>query len=68
MSQRTESAAPPGWQVVVEVDSRLEADLAVRMLSVNGIEALAVELGSARHGVFVAENDREAAGTVLDVR
>lgn len=68
MSQRTEPAAPPGWQAVVEVDSRLEADLAVRMLSVNGIDALAVELGSATYGVFVAESDREAAGTVLDVR
>ncbi len=68
MSQRVETTVPPGWQVAVEVDSRLEADLVVRMLAARDIDALAVELGAAEYGVFVAEDDRDAATTILDVR
>jgi hypothetical protein len=68
MSQRTVATAPSDWQIAVEVDSRLEADLVVRMLGGRDVEALAVQLGDGEFGVYVAEHDRNAADLILDVQ
>lgn len=68
MSQRTDATAPPGWQVAVEVDSRLEADLAARMLDVSEIDARVVEQAAGEFGVYVAEQDLDAATRILDIR
>jgi hypothetical protein len=65
MSQRT-SNAPAGWQVAAEVDSRLEADLAARLLAARGVEAAVVERGADDFAVYVAAGDIDAAGQVLD--
>lgn len=61
------ATAPPGWQVAVEVDSRLEADLAARMLHVREIDAQVVEQGTFAFAVYVAESDLDAATSILDV-
>lgn len=67
MAQRTGSDAPPGWQAAVQVDSRLEADLAAHMLAVRDISAEVVEHGALDFAVLVAAEDLEAASSVLDV-
>jgi hypothetical protein len=67
MKQRTVSTAPPGWQVAVEVDSRLEGDLAARLLAAGDIEATVIERGSNDFAVFVAAEQREQARRILDL-
>jgi len=66
MSQ-TASTVPPGWQVAAEVDSRLEADLAVRMLADRNVTAVAVERGPADFAVYVRDDDQDAAGAILNI-
>lgn len=66
MSQGT-STAPAGWHVAVEVDSRLEAELAVRLLAARGVEGVVVERKVGRFAVYVAEADRDLAARTLDV-
>ena len=68
MRQHTATTAPGGWEVAVLVDSRLEADLAVRMLAGRSVEAVVVQRGSQEFAVYVAEDDRATATAVLDVK
>jgi hypothetical protein len=67
MNRNAAATAPPGWQIAVEVDSRLEADLAVHMLATSGVEAVRVQQSPSSHAVFVAADDNERAGEILDV-
>lgn len=60
--------APAGWEVAVVVDSRLEGDLAVRMLAESGVEAVVIEQGPAEFAIYVADDDRDRATTVIDIR
>lgn len=67
MGQHTAVTAPSGWRAAVVVDSRLEGDLAVRMLASAGVEGVAVERGPTEFAVYVADGDQDRASQVLDV-
>lgn len=67
MGQHTAVTAPSGWRAAVVVDSRLEGDLAVRMLASEGVEAVAVERRPAEFAVYVADGDHSSATRILDV-
>jgi len=67
MEQRTAATVPPGWQLVAQVDSRLEADLAARMLDARDIASVVTERGPVDFAVHVAPDDRESAEQTLDV-
>jgi hypothetical protein len=68
MGQHVAITAPAGWEVAVVVDSRLEGDLAVRMLAAADVEAVTVERGPVDFAVFVPDGDRDRASSILDVR
>ena len=67
MDQRTADTAPPGWQVIAQVDSHLEADLAARLLAARDIAAVVVARGSGDFAIYVDAGDREAAEQTLDL-
>lgn len=67
MEQGAAATVPPGWQLATEVDSRLEADLAARLLAARDITAVVVASGTGDFAVYVAAGDRDDAEQALDV-
>lgn len=65
MRHRSASSAPPGWLVARVVDSRLEADLAARMLQRQGIDSLVVARAEQDFALYVPPDRlHQAAGTL----
>lgn len=65
MRHGTASSAPAGWLVARVVDSRLEADLGIRILQRHGIDALVVARGEQDFAICVPPDQlSQAAGTL----